>query len=79
MPAQVKKWGNSASVRIPSAILDIVDLSIGQDVDIRAKDGCIVIAPIRKAVTLEHLLAQITPENLHREADFGEPSGKELL
>jgi antitoxin MazE len=79
MHAQVKKWGNSASVRIPAAILDAVDVSIDQDVDIRAEGGRIVIEPIRKQVTLEGLLAQVTPNNLHCEVDFGLPAGHEIL
>jgi antitoxin component of MazEF toxin-antitoxin module len=29
-------------------------------------------------VVLAHLLAGITPENLHGEADFGSPRGEEL-
>ena len=29
--------------------------------------------------TLEQLLGQITPDNVHSEIDFGQPVGKELL
>ena len=79
MQSQVKKWGNSASVRIPAAILDAVHVSIDQDVDIRAENGRIVIEPLRKQVTLESLLAQVTPDNLHGEIDFGAPVGREAL
>ena len=31
----------------------------------------------RKTLDLEHLLAQITPENLHSKHDFGPPQGNE--
>lgn len=79
MQGQVKKWGNSASVRIPAAILDAVHFSIDQDVDIRVEDGRIIIEPLRKQVTLERLLAQVTPENLHGEIDFGASVGRESL
>lgn len=49
-------------------------------VDIREEDGRIVIEPIRtKEYDLAHLLAGITPENLHAEVDFGAPVGNELL
>jgi hypothetical protein len=30
-------------------------------------------------ILLDELLAQITPENLHGEIDFGNPVGRELL
>jgi antitoxin MazE len=79
MQSQVKKWGNSASVRIPAAILDAVHVSIDQDVDIRAENGRIVIEPMRKQVTLESLLSQVTPDNLHGEVDFGGFVGREIF
>ena len=79
MQSQVKKWGNSASIRIPAAILDAVHVSIDQDVDIRVENGRIVIEPISKPVTLEILLSQITPDNLHGEVDFGISVGREVL
>jgi antitoxin MazE len=79
MHSQVKKWGNSASVRIPAAILDAVHVSIDQDVDIRAENGRIVIEPLRKQLTLESLLSQVTPDNLHGEVDFGSAVGSESL
>lgn len=34
--------------------------------------------PVQPQYLLEELLAQITPENLHSEFDFGEPQGKEV-
>jgi len=79
MHSQVKKWGNSASVRIPAAILDAVHVSIDQDVDIRAENGRIVIEPLRKPLTLESLLSEVRPDNLHGEVDFGSSVGSEIL
>ena len=76
----VKKWGNSASVRIPTGIMEATRLSLDDPVDIREEDGRIVIEPIRtKGYDLVQLLAGITPENLHAEVDFGVPVGNELL
>ena len=37
----------------------------------------IVIEPVRENCDLESLLSLITAENLHTEASFGEPAGKE--
>ena len=80
MRAIVKKRGNSASVRIPTGIMEAVHLGLDDPVDIREEDGRIVIEPIRaKEYALAHLLAGITPENLHTDADFGAPAGNELL
>jgi antitoxin MazE len=76
----VKKWGNSASVRIPAGIMAAARLSLDAPVDVREEGGCIIIEPIRSTeYDLARLLAGITPENLHAEVDFGTPVGKELL
>jgi antitoxin MazE len=76
----VKKWGNSASVRIPAGIMEAAHLNLNAPVDIREEEGRIIIEPIRSnEYDLARLLAGITPENLHTEVDFGAPVGKELL
>lgn len=78
MKAVVRKWGNSAAVRIPSAVMQAADLRVDQPVEIREEAGCIVIEPGRhNQFNLAALLKAITPENLHDEVDFGEPVGRE--
>jgi antitoxin MazE len=80
MRVTVKKWGNSASVRIPAAIMSAVKLNLDEEVDVREMDGKIIIEPVRpQKYALSALLSAITPENIHGEVDFGEPQGKELL
>ena len=78
MRVQVKKWGNSASVRIPAAVLAAASLRIDQVVDVREVDGAIMIVPIKSGFDLETLLSGITPENLPGDVDFGAPVGKEI-
>lgn len=80
MHTTVKKWGNSASVRIPAAIMEAAHLCLDDTVDVREEGGRIVIEPVRPGrYDLDQLLAAITPDNLHGEADFGAPMGKEAL
>lgn len=80
MRVVVKKWGNSASVRIPSGIMQAARLRLDEAVDIREEDGRIVIEPISTPEqTLARLLEGITPENMHGEVDMGAPVGKEIL
>ncbi|RWX79078.1 AbrB/MazE/SpoVT family DNA-binding domain-containing protein [Neorhizobium lilium] len=80
MRVVIRKWGNSASVRIPSAVMAAARLDIDAVVDVSEEDGKIIIEPLRKpSVDLNALIARMTPENLHEEADFGEPQGKEAL
>jgi antitoxin MazE len=80
MRVLVKKWGNSASVRIPAAVMEAAKLSLDQPVDIREEAGRVIIEPIRtREFDLAELLAGITNENLHEEIDFGAPVGSERL
>jgi antitoxin MazE len=79
MRATVKKWGNSAAVRIPASILQAAQLHLDELVDVREEAGRIVIQPVRpKAYELGDLLKGINRKNLHEAVDFGPPSGKEV-
>ncbi|MGQ2990109.1 MAG: AbrB/MazE/SpoVT family DNA-binding domain-containing protein [Brevundimonas sp.] len=79
MRVQVKKWGNSASVRIPATVLAAADLSIDQAVDVREEGGRIVIEPLRKPVyDLDDLLLDMAPERFPEEVDLGAPVGNEV-
>lgn len=80
MKAIIKKWGNSAAFRIPTAILKAAKLSIGQTVEIRADNGRVTVTPLTSnEFDLDKLLAAITPENIHTPVDFGKPVGREAL
>lgn len=76
MKVLVKKWGNSASVRIPATVMAASRLSVDQTVDVREEEGRIIIEPIH-VNELEMLVAGITPDNLHGEVSFGPAVGKE--
>lgn len=78
MRAVVKRWGNSAAVRIPASVIQAADLRLDEAVEIREDSGCIVIEPVRhKKYDLDELVKGITRENLHEEIDFGKPIGRE--
>ena len=80
MRAVVKKWGNSASVRIPASFMAAAGLRLDQAVEVREDKGRVVIDPIaHEEYDLADLLAGITPENIHDEVDFGAPVGNEAL
>ena len=79
MKVVVKKWGNSAAVRIPASVLEAAQLRLDQPVDVREEDGRIVIEPLRPVrYDIETLVAGITDENLHEPIDTGKPVGKEV-
>jgi len=79
MRVHVKKWGNSASVRIPAAIMAATALRLDQEVDVRAEDGRVVIEPVSAPVfDLDALLAAMTPDTFPEDLDFGPPMGREV-
>jgi antitoxin MazE len=78
MKVQVKKWGNSASVRIPASVLAAASLTLDQTVDVREEDGRIIIEPVRAPIyDLDQLIGRMTPESFHEDVDFGPPVGDE--
>lgn len=80
MKVRVKKWGNSAAVRIPAAVMQAMRLRLDEEVEVKEERGRIVIQPVRsKAYDLDELLTGITPENQQAAVDFGNPMGKESL
>lgn len=79
MQGVVRKWGNSAAIRLPAGMLEAVSLQIDQVVDVREEDGRIIIEPVRVApLKLDDLVAGITEENRHAEIGFGEAVGVEI-
>ena len=79
MKVIVKKWGNSAAVRIPASVMGAAALSLEQAVDVREEAGRIVIEPIREEVfELDDLVAGITDENRHDPVETGRPRGREF-
>ncbi len=78
MKSAVKKWGNSAAVRIPAAVMEAIPLEFDDPVDVREEAGRIIIEPVRqKEYDINDLIKGITRENLHEAVDFGAALGKE--
>ncbi len=80
MKVKIQKWGNSLAVRIPKSFAVQTDIEQNAIVDISVHQGKIIMMPERKPeYTLDELLQGVNKKNLHGEADFGDPVGKEML
>lgn len=62
MELSIQKWGNSAAVRLPAALLDQLDLELGDKLAVDVRSEGMMLKPSRRAYTLESLLAQCDPE-----------------
>jgi antitoxin MazE len=72
MTTKIRKWGNSAAVRIPKATMHKGGFRYGSEVEIHIK-------PIAKKYNLDELIASINPKNRHPETDWGPDVGNEIL
>lgn len=77
LTTQMQKWGNSYGIRIPKALIDQLELPPDTQFEIREEGGAILLIPVSATPSLEDLLAQVTPENLHGEFEFGQGVGNE--
>jgi antitoxin MazE len=79
MVATVAKWGNSLAVRIPQNLAQEVHLTEGSQINLSVLNGTLVIKPReRKRYSLDELIKEITPENLHAEINSGIAVGNEV-
>ena len=79
MKGLVKKWGNSAAVRIPAGVLSEARIELEDPVEIRQERGRIVIEPVRhKTFAIRDLVKAIHRSNLHNPLETGPPVGHEV-
>ncbi len=48
MRATIRRWGNSAAIRIPAALLEMTRIGVDCEVDIHDDDGRTVIDPVHR-------------------------------
>jgi antitoxin MazE len=78
MTTKIQKWGNSAGVRIPLALMKAAQLNLNQPVDIIEHNGTIILKPLAAPrYDLSQLLADINEENCHAEIATGDGVGNE--
>lgn len=75
---QIVGWGNSQALRIPREMLDALHVREGDEVEMVVENGRLTVRPVNPKLTLESLVAAITPKNRHKEVDWGSPVGNEV-
>jgi antitoxin component of MazEF toxin-antitoxin module len=80
LTATIKRWGNSAAIRIPRHILSQAKLEEGSDVEILlTKEGEITLRAIRRRENIQELFADYDGGFFRtEEIDWGEPQGNEV-
>ena len=78
MHTTVQRWGDSLAIRIPGPLAEQAGLGDGGLVDLDVEAGTLHVRPVATpSDTLDALLAGVTDENRHDEADAGGPVGRE--
>jgi antitoxin MazE len=76
--AQMVRWGNSLAVRIPKNLAEEAALREGDNLVLEVESrGAVALKAVERPKTLDELIAAITPENLHKEEDWGDRVGLE--
>ncbi|HSW09347.1 MAG TPA: AbrB/MazE/SpoVT family DNA-binding domain-containing protein [Bacillota bacterium] len=81
MSTRIQKWGNSQGLRLSRELLSQLDISVGDEVDVRVRDGSLVITPFRRVrggVDLRELVRRIPKSYKPEELDWGNPVGREV-
>jgi antitoxin MazE len=81
MVTKVQKWGNSQGLRLGKEVLEQARIAVGDSVEVAARDGVIVIAPVKRVrgrQSLRSLVSRIPKGYKAREINWGKPVGREV-
>ena len=81
MVTKIQKWGNSQGLRLGKQVLEEARIAVGDTVDVAARDGVIVVAPVKRIrgkQSLRELVSRIPKDYKTREIDWGRPRGREV-
>jgi antitoxin MazE len=81
MVTKIQKWGNSQGLRLGKQVLEDARIAVGDSVDVAARDGVIVIAPVKRIrgkQSLQELVSRIPRNYKTKELDWGRPRGREV-
>ena len=79
MDTRVQKWGESLVLRIPDSLANQLGLEPDAPVALSRRGTELILTPLnQERLTLDDLLAQVTPDNLHGEVDTGPAVGREV-
>lgn len=81
--ATLRKLGNSAGTILPASALNIAGFNLGDELNIEANEGCIVIKKASPSYSLDQLLEGVTPSMVSLDRDdenwLGSAVGAELI
>jgi len=58
MELAIQKWGNSAAIRLPSGLLNQLNLAAGDKLSVEVREGGVMLKPKRPTYSLATLIEQ---------------------
>ncbi len=80
MVTKIQRWGNSQGLRLGKAVLAEAGIDVGDEVEVRVRDGELILSPVRRVRgrhDLADLVARLPRGARAPELDWGEPVGRE--
>ena len=81
MHTRLQKWGNSQGLRIPKTILEKSHVNVGDELEISAAEGEILLKKTHKVhgrYDIKALVDQMPEDYSGKEENWGAPVGKEI-
>jgi antitoxin MazE len=80
MTTKIQKWGNSLGIRLPKAVFESGQFSLGSVVVLNQKGSEIILKAVKQnKLSLKDIMKNISPEKFHPLTDFGLDVGKEII
>lgn len=81
MMTAIRKMGEAFVIVLPAEVVEKTGWIEGSNVTVTLEGDAMIAStkPRRKKYTLEELCAQIKPEHLHPETNWGPAVGKEII
>ena len=69
MQAQIKKWGNSYSIRLPMNMAKELNLAEGSLLEIEERKGKIILTPVENVISIEVLTQGMTVKGVREQLE----------
>ena len=79
MTTAIQRWGNSQGICLPTTLLEALNWSLGEKINIVRQDNRLIIEPLAPSpTTIQELFAGYDGEYEPQEIDWGCPVGREV-
>jgi antitoxin MazE len=84
MRIKIAKWGNSAAIRLPKAVLELLQVREGNELDVVIEGDRLVVTPVQPAryASLDEMVAAMKragPDQEPDSLDWGPDRGEEVI